>query len=234
MFELVVNTYNSLKYVHVLSAVVWVGGACTVPGVCDPHLRDRRRRADGDVRQGRRVRRQPDLPAVVDHPARLGDLHHPRVGRGVELRPDVGADRARHDPGVDRDRRGLHRPRGRNGSRARSRRTGSSPPRRRATSSASSSSRGSSSCCSCSSSSTWWSSPAHRIPRWPRTGTSSATTRPPWRRAGTRSGTARASSTCRIPRLETPTSAFTCSRCSRTRPASSTWDTSRTTRWATS
>ena len=30
MFELVVNTYNSLKYVHVLSAVVWVGGACTV------------------------------------------------------------------------------------------------------------------------------------------------------------------------------------------------------------
>src|SRR6476469_1447567 len=30
MFELVVNTYTSLKYVHVLSAVVWVGGACTV------------------------------------------------------------------------------------------------------------------------------------------------------------------------------------------------------------
>jgi len=30
MFELVVNTYNSLKYVHVLSAVVWVGGACTI------------------------------------------------------------------------------------------------------------------------------------------------------------------------------------------------------------
>ena len=30
MFELVVNTYNSLKFVHVLSAVVWVGGACTV------------------------------------------------------------------------------------------------------------------------------------------------------------------------------------------------------------
>lgn len=30
MFELVVNTYNSLKFVHVLSAVVWVGGACTL------------------------------------------------------------------------------------------------------------------------------------------------------------------------------------------------------------
>jgi uncharacterized membrane protein len=28
--ELVVNTYNSLKFVHVLSAVVWVGGACTL------------------------------------------------------------------------------------------------------------------------------------------------------------------------------------------------------------
>jgi uncharacterized membrane protein len=30
MFELVVNTYNSLKFVHVLSAVVWVGGASTI------------------------------------------------------------------------------------------------------------------------------------------------------------------------------------------------------------
>jgi uncharacterized membrane protein len=30
MFELVVSTYNSLKFVHVVSAVVWVGGACTV------------------------------------------------------------------------------------------------------------------------------------------------------------------------------------------------------------
>jgi len=30
MAELVVNTYNSLKFVHVLSAVVWVGGACTL------------------------------------------------------------------------------------------------------------------------------------------------------------------------------------------------------------
>lgn len=30
MFELVVTTYNSLKFVHVLSAVVWVGGACTL------------------------------------------------------------------------------------------------------------------------------------------------------------------------------------------------------------
>jgi uncharacterized membrane protein len=30
MFELVVNTYSSLKFVHVVSAVVWVGGACTV------------------------------------------------------------------------------------------------------------------------------------------------------------------------------------------------------------
>jgi uncharacterized membrane protein len=30
MYELVVNTYNSLKFVHVLSAVVWVGGACTL------------------------------------------------------------------------------------------------------------------------------------------------------------------------------------------------------------
>jgi uncharacterized membrane protein len=30
MPELVVNTYNSLKFVHVLSAVVWVGGACTL------------------------------------------------------------------------------------------------------------------------------------------------------------------------------------------------------------
>ena len=30
MFELVINTYNSLKFVHVLSAVVWVGGACTL------------------------------------------------------------------------------------------------------------------------------------------------------------------------------------------------------------
>jgi uncharacterized membrane protein len=28
--ELVVNTYTSLKFVHVLSAVVWVGGACTL------------------------------------------------------------------------------------------------------------------------------------------------------------------------------------------------------------
>jgi len=28
--ELVVNTYNSLKFVHVLSAVVWVGGAATL------------------------------------------------------------------------------------------------------------------------------------------------------------------------------------------------------------
>jgi len=30
VYELVVNTYNSLKFVHVLSAVVWVGGACTL------------------------------------------------------------------------------------------------------------------------------------------------------------------------------------------------------------
>jgi uncharacterized membrane protein len=30
MYELVVNTYNSFKFVHVLSAVVWVGGACTL------------------------------------------------------------------------------------------------------------------------------------------------------------------------------------------------------------
>lgn len=30
MPELVVNTYTSLKFVHVLSAVVWVGGACTL------------------------------------------------------------------------------------------------------------------------------------------------------------------------------------------------------------
>jgi len=30
MYALVVNTYNSLKFVHVLSAVVWVGGACTL------------------------------------------------------------------------------------------------------------------------------------------------------------------------------------------------------------
>jgi len=30
MTELVINTYNSLKFVHVLSAVVWVGGACTL------------------------------------------------------------------------------------------------------------------------------------------------------------------------------------------------------------
>jgi uncharacterized membrane protein len=30
MSELVVNTYTSLKFVHVLSAVVWVGGACTL------------------------------------------------------------------------------------------------------------------------------------------------------------------------------------------------------------
>src|SRR4029078_12207578 len=30
MTELVINTYTSLKFVHVLSAVVWVGGACTL------------------------------------------------------------------------------------------------------------------------------------------------------------------------------------------------------------
>jgi len=30
VYELVINTYNSLKFVHVLSAVVWVGGACTL------------------------------------------------------------------------------------------------------------------------------------------------------------------------------------------------------------
>ena len=30
MAELVVNTYNSLKFVHVLSAVIWVGGASTL------------------------------------------------------------------------------------------------------------------------------------------------------------------------------------------------------------
>jgi uncharacterized membrane protein len=30
MPELIVNTYSSLKFVHVLSAVVWVGGACTL------------------------------------------------------------------------------------------------------------------------------------------------------------------------------------------------------------
>jgi uncharacterized membrane protein len=28
--ELVITTYTSLKFVHVLSAVVWVGGACTL------------------------------------------------------------------------------------------------------------------------------------------------------------------------------------------------------------
>jgi uncharacterized membrane protein len=30
MIELALNHYNALKFVHVLSAVVWVGGACTV------------------------------------------------------------------------------------------------------------------------------------------------------------------------------------------------------------
>ena len=95
MFELVVNTYNSLKYVHVLSAVVWVGGACTVQAFAI------RISATGDGARMATFAKDAeyvgnrDLPAVVDHPARLGDLHHPRVGRGVELRPDVGADRPR-------------------------------------------------------------------------------------------------------------------------------------------
>lgn len=30
MIELALTNYNSFKFVHVLSAVVWVGGACTV------------------------------------------------------------------------------------------------------------------------------------------------------------------------------------------------------------
>ena len=30
MIELAFNNYNALKFVHVLAAVVWVGGACTV------------------------------------------------------------------------------------------------------------------------------------------------------------------------------------------------------------
>jgi uncharacterized membrane protein len=30
MIELALNHYNSFKFVHVLAAVVWVGGACTV------------------------------------------------------------------------------------------------------------------------------------------------------------------------------------------------------------
>lgn len=30
MIELALNHYNALKFVHVLAAVVWVGGACTV------------------------------------------------------------------------------------------------------------------------------------------------------------------------------------------------------------
>ena len=38
MFELVVNTYNSLKFVHVLSAVVWVGGACTLQTLSLIHI----------------------------------------------------------------------------------------------------------------------------------------------------------------------------------------------------
>ena len=120
-------------------------------GLRDPHLGERRRPAHGHLRRG-----TPSTSATASTCRPRSSCSSPgssrstsRAGPGATTET-LGADRARDDPRLDRDRRRLHRPRGRPGRHARSSSTARRRPRRAATSTASSSSRGSSSCCSCS------------------------------------------------------------------------------------
>ena len=107
MIELALTHYTALKFVHVLSAVVWVGGACVVQVYALLALRTndpvRVAAFAGDTEfVGTR-----DLHPGVADPARLRALHVHDERWRVELQPGLGAVRPRHHRALDRRRRGY-------------------------------------------------------------------------------------------------------------------------------